>query len=713
MKVPRKNMALNDAIELFDQHLILCNNDIPTAWEKAPQGYLDFIAEEVDNCLDMRYYLENYHCITDETRNVKTMYPYWDHQEIVQDAIDKDFAEDGFCKRIVLKPRQTGLTVWTCGAMLWRTILFPNSYTLEVAQDVGTQFDIFKRMFASYNLLPWWLKPEFQFKQEGEYIEFQRKDATTRLVSPGLSSILQFTNSVKGSGVAIGKTVLNLHMSEVSRYASSEVYTADIEPSMNAPNMFGIAESTAFGREGLYYNMWRGSVDDENGWKPLFIPVYKVKKYSLPTPKKFSLNEEEKKVNDRVHAETGYQITDSFWQWRRIRVRGAIRNSGGPWTHYECYPITPDEAFQSSGLCAFDRNSLHEQSITNVCKPLWAGEISLVSVENRQINLDAIREVGDKETLQHRKKTNKDRLYIWEMPEQGQSYYVSADTGQGVEGSDFSVAEVYRAGKGREPDAQVAEWWGFITPKFFARIVAALGIMYNDAEIASEYQGPGITTGDALVSDLQYPNLYRPQHKDRITHQMSNYLHWVTNVKTRDQIIAAMNEALLEKSVVLRSEDLIDEMRDFGSFDGGKIQGQGNNDDGVMSANIGIYCLRETLAGVKSSSTASAVHTGGDPAVYGVYDGLMRQRALCHSIEEAHAIISGKVGWRVQPIMICKANTPYSLVHDGNGAESELRYKHGLPSDKILPETVNAYKASMADIKAAVASVAGGDDGDW
>jgi len=63
--------------------------------------------------------------------------------------------------------------------------------------------------------------------------------------------------------------------------------------------------------------------------------------------------------------------------------------------------------------------------------------------------------------------------------------------------------------------------------------------------------------------------------------------------------------------------------------------------------------------------------------------------------------------------MICKANTPYSLVHDGNGAESELRYKHGLPSDKILPETVNAYKASMADIKAAVASVAGGDDGDW
>ena len=99
--------------------------------------------------------------------------------------------------------------------------------------------------------------------------------------------------------------------------------------------------------------------------------------------------------------------------------------------------------------------------------------------------------------------------------------------------------------------------------------------------------------------------------------------------------------------------------------------------------------------------------------MYGVYDGLMRQRAQCHSIEEAHRMIDGKVGWRVQPIMICKANTPYSLVHDGNGPESELHYRHGMPSDKILPDTVNAYKATMADLKAAVAGVTGEDNGEW
>ena len=117
MKVPRKNPALNDAIELLDQHLIFCNNDIPTAWDKESNDLLSFMGEEIENCLDMRYYLENYHCIKTEDGLVKTMYPYWDHQEIVQSAIDSDFAEDGFCKRIILKPRQTGLTVWTAAAM--------------------------------------------------------------------------------------------------------------------------------------------------------------------------------------------------------------------------------------------------------------------------------------------------------------------------------------------------------------------------------------------------------------------------------------------------------------------------------------------------------------------------------------------------------------------------------------------------------------------
>src|ERR1035441_4490198 len=174
------------------------------------------------------------------------------------------------------------------------------------------------------------------------------------------------------------------------------------------------------------------------------------------------------------------------------------------------------------------------------------------------------------------------------------------DSALGVPDGDYSVAEVFRLGIGREPDTQVAEWWGHAPPHEFARIGAALGYWY---------QGPGITTGDKIREELDYPVLYRPKYKDRINNQFTPHVHWVTNIKTRDLIITEMNEALLSNSVLLRSETLVDEMFDFGTMDKGgasssvRYQGQGNFDDGVMAAQICLYCLRETNAQSRMAST--------------------------------------------------------------------------------------------------------------
>ena len=87
--------------------------------------------------------------------------------------------------------------------------------------------------------------------------------------------------------------------------------------------------------------------------------------------------------------------------------------------------------------------------------------------------------------------------------------------------------------------------------------------------MAVEYAKDGITTANEL-RDMDYPNLYRPQWKDKLTHQASNYLHWFTNQKTRDEIIGCMNEALLDHTVVIRDRDLLDEMIDFAAVDGGR-----------------------------------------------------------------------------------------------------------------------------------------------
>jgi len=219
-----------------------------------------------------------------------------------------------------------------------------------------------------------------------------------------------------------------------------------------------------------------------------------------------------------------------------------------------------------------------------------------------------------------------------------------------------------------------------------------------NAEIAVEYMKDGITTGNEL-RDMDYPNLYRPQWKDKITNQASNYLHFVTNSKTRDEIIGCMNEALLDHSVVIRDADLLDEMIDFASMDtGGRSEGQGNNDDGVLSGMIGLYCMRETTKHLKSTASTERAQDTGEIHIYGVYDNWQRQRGQHNTKAEAERMVDGKLSWTVRPILRCNANTIFSPIFDSLGAEHELHFRHGLRSTDITPDMVWAYKVAMQNV---------------
>ncbi len=714
MRVPRKDQSLNDAIDVLQEHYIRCEQNVSRAWAELPSDAMAFVASEIEKTLDLRYYLENYHFITSEQGILKSLYPFWDHQEIVYEAMQEEWKEKGYCKIIILKPRQTGISVWTAASMFHRTITTPHCFTMIVAQNEVTSEHIYKMSLNAYANLPWWLRPEYMYKTKKGAIEFQRSDEKQRMVDPGLGSALQVSPATQTSGVAIGRSIRCLHGSEVSRWPNDEIYEGDIKPSMNAADTYQVFESTGFGRQGLFYEQWCAAVDGDNDMRAVYIPVYKVRKYYTPPhkmPETFELADDEKIFNARVKKEEHFDIPDAFWDFRRTRMRAAKR-SGTKAGFLESYPLTPTEAFQSSGLCAFDRDSLEWQSMNNVCKPLFAGEIKLISIDSGRVDTSDIIAVGDDEILPRRKSgRGGKRMHIWEMPEKNSIYYVSDDVALG-NGGDYSVCNVFRVGHGIEPDTQVASWWGWIPPKKFAHVVAAIGLFYNSAEVANEYMKDGITTGNEL-RDMDYPSLYRPQYKDRLTHQASNYLHWLTTSKTRDEIIGTMNEALLDHSVILRDADLLDEMIDFAEMEtGGKTQGQGNNDDGVITSMIGLYCARETMKHLKT--TAVSEERGGRAAgelfIYGVYDNIMRQRGQYNTEAEAKRAVGENVGWRVQPISVCNANTLSSPIFDAMGAEFELHNKHGMHSTEITPDVVWAYNSAMRNY-----SVAGGDvmDNDW
>ena len=706
MRLNRQNLDLNDAIELLEHHAARYQGNISESWANLGHSERFWVDEEIERCLDPDYFIKNYYTITTENGELKTLYPYWDQQEIVSATMKEEWEANGYCKIILLKGRQFGGSTHIQAHMFHRTIFYPHTFTLIVAQDQTVSEHVYRMSVKAYENLPWWLRPEWRYKSKSEGIDFQRESEDQVMTDPGLGSVLKVSHAQKMTGVAIGRSIRAGHYSEVSRWPDAQVFEADILPSMNARDGFYVMESTGLGKNGLFYEWWQDTVAGDTGWRALFVPTYRVRKYFLPvTPKdRIVLSEAEQQFHERVKREENYEIPLGFWKFRHFGLRRAKRNRSG---FLESYPITPEEAFQSSGLCAFDKECLEEQSMKAPKNPNWAGEIKLV---NNQPILE-VREIGPGETLPPRKsgKGGK-RLYIWEMPRSGESYYIGMDAALG-NGGDFSVCEVFRAGRGMEPDVQVAEWWGWMSAKYFAHVGAALGYLYNGAQIANEYNGPGITTGDELVN-IDYPDLYRPQHKDRVASTYTNYKHWVTSVKTRDLIIAEVQDALLTNTVVFNSHDLIEEHGNFSTLDEGpgrkRYEGVDSNDDGVLATGICIYCLRETLKDIKvappNPGERRQESSSGD-GIWGVRpfewngpwivrDAAMRpvEGGVFSRKEEAERAIKGLPGYSIGPHWGFAAANPFiSPIHQGGGVQAQIKRTFGVPDQEIVPSLVESF----------------------
>jgi hypothetical protein len=718
MRLHRADPLLNDAILALDQRLHEARRRAPkstaeeqrvVAWQLLSPAELSFVRDEIEHVArSRRYFLGNYHVIQPESGVLTCLSPLYDHQEMVDQVLTSLLATDGQARVIVLKPRQSGLTEYCTGVMCWRTFFLPHAYTISVAQAPDVAAHIQRKITLAYNSLPWWMQVEKLYHTKGEFMEFGRKDVNSD--DPGLGSVVITTHAQRTTGVAIGRTCRSAHCSEVSRWPDGEVWTGDIEPSMNAPDAVAFMESTAFGSEGFYYNLWEEAVSGDSDWTPVFLAAYRAKKYSLPikpSQQPFVLTAIEQSFTDRVRREeSGHEITPEFWNWRRKRIKASVSRTGFPYAHFESFPITAQEAFQSSGLGAFPRHKLDEQQQRSVARPEWIGEIGYTGKQTPPVRW--LNHMHDDRgqyldvAVEKRELTN--RLHVWEQPDPSACYYVGVDVGDGILGGDFSVAEVFRAGYGLEPDCQVAEWVGYEPPIAFAKIVYALGWWYNQAEVAIEYAREGMSCANEFALTLEYPKVYVPRHPDKRGNQLTTYLHWQTTSKTKPYLMTRMNESLLEDGVVIRSQYLLDELRRCVK-DASSFTGQGGHDDAAVAGCIAHYCLRETMPELRrgagdagpgaaaASALARALHPPLGSVIYGVYDEVLRLRAQSRDLTKAEQAVAQHPGWSVRPLRVTQANTAYSPIYHGNGIAREL-YLGGMQDRDVTPDLLTLYGAA-------------------
>jgi len=196
-------------------------------------------------------------------------------------------------------------------------------------------------------------------------------------------------------------------------------------------------------------------------------------------------------------------------------------------------------------------------------------------------------------------------LWVWRQPNYTKDYVVCADVARG-DGTDFSAFHVLDV----ETMEQVAEYKGKISTKDFGNLCMNTAVEYNNALLVIENASIGWAAIQQVI-DREYDNLFYTskdlQYVDTARQVTNRYRTLEKNMvpgfsmtmKTRPLVIAKLEEYFREKSVVIHSIRLIEELFVF-IYHNNKAQAmEGYNDDLPISLAIGLW-VRDTALRLKT-----------------------------------------------------------------------------------------------------------------
>ena len=426
-------------------------------------------------------------------------------------------------------------------------------------------------------------------------------DMSKRFVktSPLLSSLATIGNNT----ITIGRSTLEVatagnpesersgdltawHASEAAFYKFPEVMTATMQ-TLPPPGVFsiGVIESTAKGKVGpgaVFYREWLRAVEGDSEWVPIFLGWQDYEGNRLPGVRVEDLNDEEKALRER------FELSDAQLAWRRWTIKN--KTGGSVIKFHGEYPATAEEAFIQSGL------------------PFFGSEELLPLDRDVRKGISGILEPDGS----FRERAG-GYLEVFKQPEPGHEYVIGADSSMGIEDDDEdgsskkshsrSAAEIIDM----ETLEQVAEYDAVTAPHIMARHLASMGHLYNNALIAPEVQGSGGGGGREIIvylRDLEYWNLHRWRQVDRVERDAGQLYGWDTNQRTRPRMLARIREVVMERSAVIHSRRLLNQLASFGENDSGRMEALAGHDDLLFAWGIALMSRSENYFKVTANMEA-------------------------------------------------------------------------------------------------------------
>jgi hypothetical protein len=207
-------------------------------------------------------------------------------------------------------------------------------------------------------------------------------------------------------------------------------------------------------------------------------------------------------------------------------------------------------------------------------------------------------------------------LWVWEIPDYTKNYVVTADVARG-DATDYSAFHVIDV----ESCRQVAEYVGQLSTKDFGNMLVSIATEYNDALLVVENANVGWATLQQII-DRGYKNLYYTYKNDVLDsdkfltkgYDLMNKTDMVAGFtmsqRVRPLIISKLELYMREKSCIIRSKRLLEELFVFVWKNARPEAASGYNDDLVMSFCQGLWvrdtALKLRQAGIEINRMAVA-----------------------------------------------------------------------------------------------------------
>lgn len=504
--------------------------------------------------INTKQYIEKYIKIRDKSGKIINL-QFNEPQQRLYDIIKEQKLKNKPVRIVILKARQLGFSTIAESILFKETTTKFNVNTgIITHQDEATK-NLFNMSKLMYECLPQEMKPAKKASNAQELI-FDNDKGT------GLKSKIRCMTA-GSQGVGRSYTYDNLHVSELAFWPGNKktTMTGLLQAVPNLPSTIIIIESTANGFE-YFKEIWDGAVAGENDFIPLFVGWNELKDYQMPYTG-FELTSEE------IQLQRDYNLSLEQLTWRRWCIRNNCSNDIEQFKQE--YPITPEEAFISTGACYFNKEIIMGRinKIKNI-KPLRKGYFSYSINGNKISDIEFIDD-------------DKGYIDIYEEPKEGHPYVLGGDTAG--DGSDYFTGLVIDNSNSK----QIAKLkHNKIDEDEYSRQIYCLGTYYNNALVGLENNYSTYPT--KKLKEYDYPKMYIREVEDNIPEVIQDKYGFLTTKATRPIILAMLKEIFRDNISYINDLDVLYEGLVFIKNEKGRAEAeQGKHDDLIMGLAITYY----------------------------------------------------------------------------------------------------------------------------